>query len=555
MMRLLESPPSRQETSGAAKRESKTAQFRSLLHSKDLQFIMEAHNGLSAKIVEEAGFRAIWASGLSISAALGVRDNNEASWTQVLEVCEFMSDATDIPILLDGDTGYGNFNNMRRLVSKLEQRGIAAVCIEDKLFPKTNSFIKGEAQPLADADEFAGKIKAAKDGQTDPDFSVIARLEAFIAGWGLDEMLRRAEIYHDAGADGLLIHSKKSTPDQILAFTEAWNNRCPLVIVPTMYYSTPVEVFETAGISAAIWANHNLRSSIQAMQETSRRIYEERSLNNIEDKVVSVKEVFRLQNADELAKAEGLYLPKRDETTQAVILAAARGDEMRDLTSEKPKTMVEVDGRPILHRLVDQFHRESIKSITVIRGFGKEHVSAPDVCFVDNDLHESTGELYTLNKAADQLNGETIISFGDILFRRYILNSLLDIKDDIAIAVDGAWTRRTGRVGFQDLVTTNTPYSVGYSTDKVSLSSMDPTLSNGKPDGEWIGLMKASGHGAAVIAATLEKLSKRPDFHSLHLFDLFNQLIKDGQRIRVLFITGHWLDVDNLDDLEKAQSF
>ena len=104
---------------------------------------MEAHNGLSARIVEEAGFRGIWASGLSISAALGVRDNNEASWTQVLEVVEFMSDATDIPILLDGDTGYGNFNNMRRLVRKLEQRGVAAVCIEDKLFPKTNSFIGG----------------------------------------------------------------------------------------------------------------------------------------------------------------------------------------------------------------------------------------------------------------------------------------------------------------------------------------------------------------------------------------------------------------------------
>ena len=111
---------------------------------------MEAHNGLSARIVEEAGFRGIWASGLSISAALGVRDNNEASWTQVLEVVEFMSDATHIPILLDADTGYGNFNNMRRLVKKLEQRGVAAVCIEDKLFPKTNSFINSERQPLAD---------------------------------------------------------------------------------------------------------------------------------------------------------------------------------------------------------------------------------------------------------------------------------------------------------------------------------------------------------------------------------------------------------------------
>ena len=107
----------------------KTTQLRTMVNSPEMAFLMEAHNGLSAKIVEEAGFKGIWGSGLSISAALGVRDNNEASWTQVLDVLEFMSDATTIPILLDGDTGYGNFNNMRRWVKNLEQRDFAAVCI------------------------------------------------------------------------------------------------------------------------------------------------------------------------------------------------------------------------------------------------------------------------------------------------------------------------------------------------------------------------------------------------------------------------------------------
>src|SRR5438477_1005011 len=137
---------------------SKTQQFKWLLQSKRLEFLMEAHNGLSARIVEETGFRGIWASGLSISAALGVRDNNEASWTQVLEVLEFMSDATRIPILVDGDTGYGNFNNMRRLVHKLEQRASAGVRVEDKVFPKTNSFLNGTLAPLADLEESGGRI-------------------------------------------------------------------------------------------------------------------------------------------------------------------------------------------------------------------------------------------------------------------------------------------------------------------------------------------------------------------------------------------------------------
>ena len=288
---------------------AKSTQFKQMLESKQLEFILEAHNGLSAKIVEETGFKGIWGSGLAISAAMGVRDNNEASWTQVLDVVEFMSDSTNIPLMLDADTGYGNFNNVRRLVKKLEQRKIAAMCIEDKLFPKTNSFINGEAQELAKIDEFAGKIKAAKDTQDDPDFCVVARIEAFIAGWGLDEALKRAEAYCKAGADALLVHSKKSSADDIFDFMAQWKDTCPVVIVPTMYYNTPVEEFQKCGVSLVIWANHLLRTSVKAMQQTAAQIYKESSIKSVEGEIVSVKEVFRLQNAAELKEAEKIYLP------------------------------------------------------------------------------------------------------------------------------------------------------------------------------------------------------------------------------------------------------
>ncbi|KAL4224439.1 hypothetical protein ACF0H5_017891 [Mactra antiquata] len=288
----------------------KTTQLKKMLESPELEFIMEAHNGLSAKIVEETGFKGIWGSGLSVSAQLGVRDSNEASWTQVVEVLEFMSDATTVPILLDADTGYGNFNNARRLVRKLEDRGIAGACLEDKLFPKTNSLHDGRAQPLADIEEFALKIKACKDSQRDPDFCIVARVEAFIAGWGLDEALKRAEAYRNAGADAILMHSKKSDPSDIEAFMKAWNNQGPVIIVPTKYYKTPTQHFRDLGISMVIWANHNLRASVKAMQETSADIYKNCSLTGVEPNIVSVKEVFRLQNDDELVQAEDKYLPK-----------------------------------------------------------------------------------------------------------------------------------------------------------------------------------------------------------------------------------------------------
>src|SRR5690348_1832052 len=302
---------------------SRTAALRRMLLSDRLEFLMEAHNGLSARIVREAGFRGIWASGLSISAQFGVRDNNEASWTQVVDMLEFMADASNLPILLDGDTGYGNFNNLRRLVRKLEQRGIAGVCIEDKQFPKTNSFLNGERQPLADIQEFAGKIAAGKDTQTDPNFSIVARVEALIAGWGMDEALRRAEAYRRAGADAILIHSKLSKPDEIVTFAREWAGRAPLVIVPTRYYSTPTEVFREAGISLVIWANHMVRAAASAMQNVAQEIHNSETLVNVEDQVASVNEIFRLQNAEEYEAAERLYLGS-EASRSAVVLAASR---------------------------------------------------------------------------------------------------------------------------------------------------------------------------------------------------------------------------------------
>ena len=286
----------------------KTESLKKLLDSPELEFLMEAHNGLSAKIVENAGFSCIWASGLAISASMGVRDCNELSWTQVVDIVEFMSDAVNIPILLDGDTGYGNYNNMRRLVRKLEQRGIAGVCIEDKLFPKTNSFV-GEKQPLADIKEFCGKIRAGKDSQVDDSFCIVARVEAFISGWGLAEALKRAEAYHEAGADAILIHSKVSDSSEIEAFMREWGNRGPVVIVPTKYFQTPTRVFRDSGISVVIWANHLLRTAIAAMENTAAQIYQSQSLVRAEHEIASLLNVFELQNYDELRAAEKRYLP------------------------------------------------------------------------------------------------------------------------------------------------------------------------------------------------------------------------------------------------------
>jgi phosphoenolpyruvate phosphomutase len=291
--------------------DSVTTGFRESLGSGDLTVLLEAHDGLSARLVEEAGFDGIWASSLSMSASMGVRDNNEMTRSQVLQKAECMSDATEIPILVDADTGYGDFNNFRRFAANLKQRGVAAVCVEDKTFPKTNSFVGDETdQPLARIEEFTGKIRAAKEYVGDDDLCVVARVEAFIAGYGLDEALERADAYHEAGADAIFIHSKQPYADEVLSFARAWDRDCPVVVVPTTYYDTPMAAFREAGVSAVIWANHMLRAAVEHMQHVANRIRAEGTVRGVEEdaEIAPVEEVFRLQGVPELREAKAEYL-------------------------------------------------------------------------------------------------------------------------------------------------------------------------------------------------------------------------------------------------------
>lgn len=284
----------------------KRKMLKSLITSKDLTFLMEAHNGISARIVEEAGFSGIWASGLSMSSSFGVRDRNELSWSQVADCVEFMTDVTSIPILVDGDTGFGDFNNFGRLVRKLGSKGAAGVCIEDKVYPKRNSFLTCD-QELAEIGEFCGKLKAGLDARVDDQFCIVARVEALIAGHSMKEALHRANSYEEAGADAILIHSKADDANEVVEFANRWEGLVPLVVVPTKYHRTPTSVFEQAGISTVIWANHCMRAAVKAMQDVSRKIFEEKSIASLEGKIAPVSEIFRLTGENNFAMEEAKY--------------------------------------------------------------------------------------------------------------------------------------------------------------------------------------------------------------------------------------------------------
>src|SRR5205823_1444467 len=219
----------------------------------------------------------------------------------------------------------------------------------------------------------------------------------------------------------------------------------PVVIVPTKYYATPTEVFRKYGFSAIIWANHLMRSCITAMQRTAQQVFEEQSLVRVEDRVATLAEVFRLQGAHELEEAEKRYLPRNVAHTRAIVLAAARGQELAEMTASRPKCMVSIAGTPLLGRIAGSYRAAGIKDIVVVRGYRKDAVNVESLRYFDNDEAESTGEAFSLHKALPALEGGCVISYGDVLFKKYIVEELTDLEADFAVAVDTSWRESHAR--------------------------------------------------------------------------------------------------------------
>jgi phosphoenolpyruvate phosphomutase len=274
-----------------------------------LVHIMAAHSPLSARLAKEAGFDGIWASGFELSALYGLPDVSLVSMTQHLKMLRAMADRVDLPIVADIDTGFGNAINVIHAVQQYERAGAAAVVIEDKSFPKVTSLIADGRQDLLRIEEFQGKIEAACQTREDSGFLVIARDEALIAGLGEAEALKRAAAYEEAGADMILIHSKQKTPDEVESFVRAWKGRVPIVIVPTAYPEMTAERIRALGkIKMVIYGNHAVRAAVTAMKAVFAAILKDGGIQNVDKEIVSVEEIFRLQDMDQVKINEKRYL-------------------------------------------------------------------------------------------------------------------------------------------------------------------------------------------------------------------------------------------------------
>ena len=283
---------------------SKFDTLRNGLESQSILKVGGAFDAMSAKLVENSGFDAVWAGSFAISATHALPDASILTMTEFFDVASSMSSTCEIPIIADCDTGYGGPSNVRHMVRKYENAGISSICIEDKIFPKENSLLENGRNDLLSEKEFVAKILAAKEARSNKNFIIIARVEALISGAGMDEALKRATAYENAGADAILIHSKQKTPDEIFEFTDSWKGSAPLVVVPTTYDSVKISELESHKIKMVIYANQTLRVAHMAMTELLNELIKADHISDVKDKISTMQDIFHLQEMYDIKNKE-----------------------------------------------------------------------------------------------------------------------------------------------------------------------------------------------------------------------------------------------------------
>lgn len=287
--------------------ENRLKRLKRLLSVKSCVRVLEAHNGLSGLIVENASFMdadnrnnefdAIWMSSLTDSVAKGKPDIEAVDITSRLQTLHDLLEVTTKPVIFDGDTG-GKIEHFGYTVRTLERLGVSAIIIEDKTGLKKNSLLEEQSSQQQDSIEFfCDKIRTGKRNCLTEEFMIIARIESLILGKPVEEAMQRAEAYIAAGVDGIMIHSKNGNADEVLEFAKKYKalpNKVPLVAVPTMYNNITLDELQEAGFNIVIYANHLLRSAYPAMLSTAKSILQYRRSKEAEGKLVPVSDLLKL---------------------------------------------------------------------------------------------------------------------------------------------------------------------------------------------------------------------------------------------------------------------
>lgn len=546
---------------------SKTQLLRKMFQEKDIIRIVGAHDGLTAILVEKNGFDAVWASSFEISASHCVPDASILSMDEFLHQAINMNDSTNLPVIVDADTGYGNSLNVIQMIKKFEAVGISGVCIEDKEFPKQNSLLEDGRQRLASIGEFVGKIMAAKNTQRTEDFMVFARVEALIADWGHAEALKRAHAYANAGADGILIHSKSEDPGEIIKFVNEWDRDTPLILVPTTYKLTLNQIRDLKKVKVVIFANQGLRCAIKAINKSLRKLNNTGDLRQIEEDLVPLSEVFELQGMPLFKENERKFVKGENEDIQVVILGAGIpiDSSLEEICKKIPLIMLDINGKSLLQRNIEILNSLNIKNINVVVGYLADKVNFANINKIFNPHYKKKHILHSIFTAENILTNRALLIYGDILFDRYLAGKLLKAKGDIVLAVDGNY--KTSNIRNKKLDLIKAKYDPVIGLRKLEVERENPVekigkkLSEDEANFEFIGLAMFSDKGIKNFKQayhtskekyTQGQFQEAESFDLAHFYDLLQEMIDGGYKVNVLEISGGWSEVHGFKDYKRV---
>ena len=528
-----------------------------ILNKKGHAVGIEAHSGLSGLVAEKLNFDFIWESSLTDSASKGLPDASIVGNESRLHTIDEILNVTTKPMIVDGDTG-GDEDNFRFLIKRLENQGVSAVIVEDKVFPKRNSFGGTVSSGMEDPEIFAQKLKVGVNTKSTENFLIIARLESLIAGLGMNETLLRAEKYINAGVDGIMIHSKIKDPKEVLDFIPRFERICKeigrrpyLIAVPTTYNSIKDNELFKSGVDIIIHANHLLRASYNAMTETAKLISDSERSYEADSQISSVKEIFSVVGYDKIIERD------KEKAPEVIGIIASAGDHK---IGNQNRSLKKISGIPLITHQIDTFKKVGIENLKITVSNTSEFKEFEDknIKLVEIDTGSSDQLLDSIMKGFENVDGPSILAYGDIMFNEKIVSELIQNEDDIVIASDSSYKyhkhdidKKLELVSYKNNINDNSRRKLKL-TDIYEISNLGKDLNIDDAQSEFFGLAYFSANGIYLLKSSYEEI-KNSDENANSLVDILNFMIRKEIKIVCNEFNGGWIELHTENDFKLAE--
>tara|TARA_B100001029_G_C15059133_1_gene456883 strand:+ start:922 stop:2574 length:1653 start_codon:yes stop_codon:yes gene_type:complete len=517
---------------------------------------LEAHSGLSGLVTEKLDFDFIWESSLTDSASKGLPDASIVGNESRIHTIDEILNVTTKPMIVDGDTG-GDEDNFRFLIKRLENQGVSAVIIEDKIFPKRNSFGGTVGAGMEDPIIFSKKLEVGMKTKSTENFLIIARLESLIAGLGMNETMMRAEKYINAGVDGIMIHSKLKEPSEVLEFIPKFEELCNklgrrpyLIAVPTTYNIISDDELINLGVDIIIHANHLLRASYKSMIDTATLISKSRRSYEADPAITSVKEIFSAVGYDKIIERD------KEKSPDISGFIASAGDYKINNTQ---RSLNKILGKPLISHQIETFKKAGIEKIkiTVNNQNDFDPFLDKDINLIETKDIKQNQMLDSIMAGLEGIKGPVILTYGDILFNEKIISELIAGENDIVIAADSSYKYHKHEIDKKlELVSYKDPDNKPSRrklkmTDTFEVKKVSKNLNLEEAQSEFFGLAYFSSEGIINLKSCYQEIKEGNK--SRFFIDILNFMIQREIKVFCNEFDGGWIELHTENDFELAE--